>query len=425
MQRLPRSSRHLWPAALALPALLSLSSTSAQAVEPASMSCGLVEENTIHIDGLTSDWDGVGPVTLKVDPVGSASPRTLTVRVRCNYDQKSLYWLLEVDDDILLRSGSAPANEDHIEFAFGVENKKKTDLRIDKLLIYPGAAAQKQKRLVRWQATKPPKVVDGEGPAGRKKAGKGGAFEVWDALTPRGYAVELRMPKSTIPGYVEGTPLRMSLRVVDSDAASGALSATAALGSLDNSEQLAAIELEQQGMSMGDILGDLKAKESDVFFDKSGDLGEGPGRILMVGRFLAFASKTFAYQEVAPSRADIREAQLIEIEPKKQAMALRIVERGNGGAREVLRVYVLKGSRFESIFAAEVAKEQGSKRLTTQILFTRRGASTDIVLTPQPPVGYSAASYADLPAEDVVPILLPWQDKKTKFVYKAGQFTKE
>ena len=425
MQRLKRIVPGIKSAALALPTLLALSPAMVQAAEPASMSCGLVEENTIHVDGLTSDWDGVGPVTLKVDPTAAGSPRTLSVRVRCNYDQKSLYWLIEVDDDVLLRSGSAPSGEDHIEFAFGVENKKKNDTRIDKLLIYPGAASQKQKRVVRWQASKPPKVIDGEGPAGRKKAVKGSAFEVWDALQPRGYAVELRMPKSIIPGYVEGTPLRMSLRVVDSDAANGQLAATAALGSLDNADQLAAIEMEQAGMSMGDILGDLKAKESDVFFDKSGDLGEGAGRILMVGRFLAFASKTFAYQEVAPSRADIREAQLIEIEPKRQAMALRIAERGNGGLREVLRVFVLKGSRFESIFAAEVAKEQGSKRLSTQILFNRRGSTTDIQLTPQPPVGYSAANYADLPAEDVVPILLPWQDKRTKFVYKAGQYSKE
>ncbi len=397
----------------------------AQAAEPASMSCGLVEENTIHVDGLTSDWDGVSAVTLKVDPTAAASPRTLTVRVRCNYDQKSLYWLVEVDDDVLLRTAGAPGGEDHIEFAFGVEKKKGGELRIDKLSIYPGMAAQKQKRLVRWQAAKPPKVIDGEGPAGRKKPAKGGAFEVWDALQPRGYAVELRMPKASIPGYVEGTPLRLSLRVVDSDAPSGQLAASAQLGSVDNAESLAAIELEQAGMSMTDILGDLKAKESDVYLDKSGDIGEGPGRILMVGRFLAFASKTFAYQEVAPSRADIREAQLIDLENKKVAMALRIAERGGGGLREVLRVYVLRGNRFESIFATEVAKEQGSKRLSTQVLFNRRGGSTDLVLTPQPPVGFSAANYADLPAEDVIPILLPWQDKKTKYVYKGGQYVKE
>jgi hypothetical protein len=410
---------------LVVAALLGLAVPAAHAEEPASMSCGLVEENTIHVDGLTSDWDGVSVVTLKVDPAPGASPRTLSVRVRCNYDQKSLYWLIEVDDDILLRTGGGGGNEDHIEFAFGVEKKKSGELRIDKLSIYPGAAAQKQKRLVRWQAQKPPKVIDGEGPAGRKKPAKGGAFEVWDALQPRGYAVEMRMPKSSIPGYVEGTPLRLSLRVADSDAPSGQLAASAQLGSLDRAEALAAIELEQAGMSMTDILGDLKAKESDVYLDKSGDIGEGPGRILMVGRFLAFASKTFAYQEVAPSRADIREAQLIELENKKLAMALRIAERGGGGLREVLRVYVLKGNRFESIFATEVAKEQGGRRLNTQILFPRRGSSTDIVLTPQPPVGFSAANYADLPAEDVIPILLPWQDKKTKYVYKGGQYVKE
>src|SRR5262249_61838400 len=104
-------------------------------------------------------------------------------------------------------------------------------------------------RVVRWQAPKlksPPKVVDGEGPAGRKKGAKPpAAFEVFDALQPRGYAVELRMPKKLLPGYKEGAPLRLSVRVVDSDAPNGQLAASAELSPADPPEALAVLEFEE------------------------------------------------------------------------------------------------------------------------------------------------------------------------------------
>ena len=47
-----------------------------------------------------------------------------------------------------------------------------------------------------------------------------------------------------------------------------------------------------------------------------------------------------------------------------------------------------------------------------------------VKLTPQPAVGFSEASYGELPAEDMIPILLPWQDKKTRYVWKSGKFAK-
>jgi hypothetical protein len=40
-------------------------------------------------------------------------------------------------------------------------------------------------------------------------------------------------------------------------------------------------------------------------------------------------------------------------------------------------------------------------------------------------VGFTAASYNEMPAEDVIPILLPWQDKRTRYSYKGQKFTKE
>jgi hypothetical protein len=398
----------------------------AWADEPTSWSCGLVEENTIHIDGLTSDWDGVSPTILKVDPVPGSPPRTLGVKLRCNYDEKSVYLLIDVDDDIVLRSAAAASGEDHIELHFGVPDKKGGNVHVDKLFIYPGSYQLKQKRVVRWQAKHPPKVIEGEGPAGRKKGAKVPlAFEVYDALQPRGYAVELRMPKKLIPGYQDGAPLRLNLRVVDSDAPNAQLTASAELSPSEPADALAVLEFEQGQTSLDDMLSELKLSSGDVFFDKTADIGDGPGRVLMAGKFLAFTGKNYAYQEMAPQRADIKSVQLINLDAKHQAMALRLSERGGGGGREVLRVFVLSGGRFQSIFAAEVSKEQGARRLSTQVSFEQRGSGTEIVLLPQPAVGFSAATYNELPAEDVIPILLPWTDKRTRYVYKGGSYSKQ
>ena len=298
-------------------------------------------------------------------------------------------------------------------------------LRIDKLLIWPGSNPQKQPRVVRWEAKSPPKVVQGEGPAGRAPLKGGPVFEVYDALQPRGYAVELRLPKKIIPGYREGAPLKLAIKVVDVDGPGAGKLSYAETSPLDRPSQLSEVEFAEGQSSYGDLLKDLNVRASDVFFERNADIGEGLGRLLMAGKFLAFSGKAYAYLEMAPSRSDIKDVQLIALEGDKQAVAVRIAEHGNGGGREVLRIYRLAGGRFESLFAAEVAKEQGARRLSVQVSFVKKGKGTDIELTPQPAVGFSEASYGELPAEDMIPILLPWQDKKTRYVWKSGKFAKQ
>jgi hypothetical protein len=59
------------------------------------------------------------------------------------------------------------------------------------------------------------------------------------------------------------------------------------------------------------------------------------------------------------------------------------------------------------------------------VSFVKKGKSTEIELVPQPAVGFSEASYGELPAEDMIPILLPWQDKKTRYLWKSGKFVKQ
>ena len=81
----------------------------------------------------------------------------------------------------------------------------------------------------------------------------------------------------------------------------------------------------------------------------------------------AFSGKAYAYLEMAPSRNDIKDVQLIALEGDKQAVAVRIAEHGNGGGREVLRIYRLAGGRFESLFAAEVAKAKTDREAGKKI----------------------------------------------------------
>jgi hypothetical protein len=395
----------------------------AQAADLGTLPCDGADEGTIQIDGLVGDWEGVGMTWMDTKLLAGPSPNTLRARARCNYDAQNVYLLVEVEDDIVLRSAAAPASEDHIEIAFGVPGKSSGDLSAVRLSVFPAHSGKP--RVTRWQGTKVPKVVAGAGPTGQSVPGKGSVFEIFDSLQPKGYAIELAMPKRTIPGFVEGTPLRMGLRVIDRDVPSGGLAAQATLGDGDSPEHLGEVNLGGAARSLAEIATDLKASESDVFFDKQADLGEGPGRVLMIGKSLAFASKGYSFLEVASQRSDIRDVQLVALGGKKHAVAIRVVEQGNGGLREILKLYILKGTTLAVLFATEVGKEQGKQRLHTQVTFAKRGDATDLILTPQPPVGFSPATYPDLPAEDVIPILLPWQDKKTRYTYRGGQFVKE
>ena len=184
--------------------------------ESTTIPCGLVEAGTIHIDGITSDWDGVTPIIPKVAPGLGAAPRTLGVKVYCNYDDKSVYLLVDVDDDQMVRTKAGGAEEDHVQLAFGIVSKAGELERIDRLRIWPGVPAQKIPRVLKWEAKKVPKVIQGEGPVGGLKPLKGPpAIEVYDAMQQRGYALELRMPKKIIPGYRDGAPLKFAVFVND------------------------------------------------------------------------------------------------------------------------------------------------------------------------------------------------------------------
>ncbi len=395
------------------------------AAESTTIPCGLVEAGTIHVDGLTSDWDGVTPIIPKVAPGLGAAPRTLGVKVFCNYDDKSVYLLIDVDDDQMLRTKAGGMEEDHVQLAFGLISKAGELERIDRMRIWPGVPAQKIPRIVKWDAKKVPKVIQGEGPVGRLKPLKGPpAIEVYDAMQQRGYAIELRMPKKIIPGYRDGAPLKFAVLVNDSDGSGKEKQSYAQTSAVEDGSDLSEIGFEEGHSAYNELLTDLKLSESDVFFNKNANVGEGPGKVVAAGKYLAFLGKGYCYQELAPARKDVTDVQLVQIDAEHFAVAARIIERSASGNREVLRLYKLDGTRFTPIFAVEVGKEQGKNKLSVKVDYVKKGKGTDIELTPEPAQGFSEATWKELTAQDIEPLLLPWQDKKARYILKFGKYEK-
>jgi hypothetical protein len=410
--------------ALALGFLGGFSSSHVRA-EATTIPCGLVEAGTIHIDGLTSDWDGVTPIVPIVAPGTAAAPRSLAVKVYCNYDEKNVYLMVDVNDDLLVRTKAGGNEDDHLQFAFGIVSKSGEITRIDRLRIWPAVASQKLPRVVKWEAKKAPKVIQGEGPVGRLKPLKGPpVIEVYDAIQPRGYVLEIKMPKPIVPGFKEGAPLKFAVRVHDSDGAGKEKQGFAETSSVEAGADLSEIGFEEGHSAYTDLLHDLKLSQGDVFFDKNANVGEGPGKVVAAGKYLAFLSKGYCYQELAPSRKDVGDVQLVQLDADTFAVAARVFERNAAGTREVLRLFKLTGQRFVPVFQAEVGKEMGKNRLSVKVEYVKKGKGTDVELSPEPAVGFSEATWRELPAQDIEPLLLPWQDKKTRYTLRLGRYEK-
>jgi hypothetical protein len=79
--------------------------------------------------------------------------------------------------------------------------------------------------------------------------------------------------------------------------------------------------------------------------------------------------------------------------------------------RSVVLVFQVRGGAIERVFAAEVGRQVGDKRITANIAFAA-GGSHPIELTPGKAVGYDEQSYPwrqkEAPTDGFEPLLLPW-----------------
>jgi hypothetical protein len=340
----------------------------------ADLPCGPAENGTINLDGLTDDWGEVDGID-----AGGKDPN-LSFTLKCNVEERTIMLLVDVRDSYFVRTKAAKPGEDHIELT----------LAGHRMTIFPGDA-RAIPTLVRW-GTKPAKNV-----------------KAVSALQQAGWAVELAIPMSAIPGYKAGMPLGYKASVADCDS-------KAALKTERTVDSAGSIVFAEGDAALEGFLKDRNLKRGDIWFDKGISLGgKSGGRVVLAGKNLAFITDGYVFIELpVKQRADVKDARVVDLAGDgRQAIVMRYVEHGGGGSRDVLAAWRVVGdSEIRRVFAAEVAKATPTGRIDDKVAFVKRGRATDVVIDAGAATGVSAATWRESPAEDMVPLMLPWADDR-------------
>jgi hypothetical protein len=358
---------------------------SASLAHAADLPCGPVEKGTIRVDGLEEDWTDVPGID-----AGERDPN-LSFTVKCNVDGRALYLLVDVRDNYFVRTKEARPGEDHVELTLSGR----------KLVIYPGDNAATQNK-VTWGG----------------KPAKG--LQVASALQPKGWAVEVALPLGAIPGWRSGQPgFAYAAEVFDCDS-------KAQLKTERSAQTAGRIAFAEGQSALDGFLKDLHLKHSDIFFERPIALGHSSGaEAVVAGKYIAAISDGYVYYELPVSgRADIKDTRVADLAGDgRDALIVRYVERGVGGSREMVAVYRFGDSQVQRVFAAEVGKSAGSSRIEDKVSFVKRGRATDIVVEAGSAVGWSSSNYKEAPAEDAVPILLPWaDDRRARYQFHGDEY---
>lgn len=96
--------------------------------------------------------------------------------------------------------------------------------------------------------------------------------------------------------------------------------------------------------------------------------------------------------------------------------------------RDVVLIYKVKGEVLERVFAAEVGRRIGNKRITAKIAFAKK-SKHQITLEPGKAVGYTKDTYPWLqktePDDDFEPLLLPWGGiDRVRLRYDGSKFSR-
>jgi hypothetical protein len=340
--------------------------------------CPLTQEGVIVADGLLDDWQGQARTELGNADAG--------LRVYCHYSDKRLYLAIDVRDERILGTAKRlQTSEDHAIVKFTSVG----------MVAFPGNPDADVSAETSWSDKKPHKNV-----------------KAVVALQQQGWAIEMALPLAEVPGWekgISGIPFGVELR--DADMSSERKIQTTL--TLD-----AVLSFQEADALLTGFLGDFRLKRSDLKVDKTVELDGSPGteRVVAGGKVVAMLKDGYAYVEVAGEARDVLEVRVLDLAGAgKTSVLVRSRERGGGGSREVLAVWSFVGDRFQRTFAHEIGKEYGGKKLTNNwTLRPRKGKKAkgqEIVITPGTST-FTQAEWNETPAEDMQPIMLPWNEKK-------------
>ena len=356
--------------------------------------CGPAEDGVIFVDGLLGDWKGVAPVSFgTADRIVSGRKHwndaaDLSFDLRCNYSGQHVYLAVDVRDEYFA-CAKKKTRRDHLELRFGRQV----------LRVFPGDL-KKIPGAVFW---------------GTKRAKGLGMAE---ARRPHGWAVELKLPKSQIPGYREGgAAIGFNLQVVDVDwrAVVDTVMETGALR----------VVVAQVAANVGAFLAAMKASPKDVRLRLEADVvgDRGVEQVLRIGRTIGVIGAGvpggggyFYFQLPVKHPQDIEWVKLLDLNGDRQKeIVVRLTQRGNGGWRSLIEVYRFNSvNKFGRWFGHELAKGQGPRRIDNRLRFKRRRGGLDIVVDQPVARGFDAQNYREEPAVDVHSIVLPWDEKKVR-----------
>ncbi len=354
--------------------------------------CAAAGPDTVDVDGMLDDWDGVARAR-----AGSNAPEA-SFDLRCLYDGSQLYLSVDVRDEYVVRAGKTPAGEDRVEIVLAAGKAPLT------ITIFPGKDRAAPRRLI------------GGKPAPRW-------LTVEDTLQPKGWSFELIVPLARVVGWGASVPeVTATLTLHDADVAklsitenTVAWSGTLALGNADS--------------LFAQVLADLKITKAQVTLDTTADLDPtrpGPERLIAGGTRLALVTDSYGFVQLPVAKAaDVSKVELVDLTGDgRRHVAVQLHQAGGGGTRHLLVLYAARNGKLEELHTIEVGKEQASNRLASgwTVESARpwkqaKGARRVLVVKAGPAVGWDEDSYAEAPAPDADPIHVPWDDDRIGAVY--------
>ena len=370
-------------------------------------------ERGVRVDGALGDWREARFSRLGSGGDGSG-------RFVLGFDAEGLYLAATVRDDRLVHFESPSLQEDAVVLALATPGRRDA-LTLTELYLQPGVSGRSAARaLVR---------------AGRRLQPIRGA-RVVESSDGHGYTIEAFIPFRALPSRWQEA--RGAVRIVDVDREAHP----------DIVHEHASAALDRDHL---DRLPNLlpEGGERDVlanFMERAGVAGaatrfalhgqvagdDSPEQVAVVDRYVVVygagyrdgAGFDFAQLPVN-SAADVRAAELRDLDADgRSEIVLRLRQANAQGAREIWAVYSSDGSSLARAGAIELRKETAAGNLVNELEVRRgrrRGPPSIRVETARSTM--PRGRYAEAPATDAEPILLPWGPvRAVVYEWRDGRF---
>lgn len=354
--------------------------------------CELVESGFVEIDGMLEEWRGIA-----VQRVPGAG-KNASFSLRCAYDNEQLFVALDVRDQELVRLAKG-GKEDLLVLEFSAAGGAVATLE-----VFPGVDGIDPRR--RWKG----KVLREEG-----------AVLVEDTRQEAGWSMEASVPLKQIAGLGVGAPgvsARVAYRDTDRSGPGGQASFEGTLVFRASAE------------AFRGFLAAAKLKAGDIKVDVIGDFDSAPGveRMVAGGAAMGIITDQYSFMTLpVTSPADVRRIEVVDLRGDgTKSVVTEIRQHGNGGNRDLVIVWGLAAQdRFERILAVEVRKELGARKLRNRWSLVPRagGRGQDLLVEvgAEDVQGWTSNNYLESPAEDVRPILKPWDEQTTvRFAFEGN-----